>query len=237
MKLEEYVINDPDFWHVKKSIMQCPDAENIKWKYELIELLNDSYSTRETEYFYNMMVLINFVFVPDPNNIGCTDENCEIYLNAPHPLKLPGFGKNDEFNWKFTFMHECMHQFWDSFGIAKEVQKNGLPYNHELFNIASDCVINEFLDSRFKLKIPKGLISADFIENEFDVVYNPKTDTQYSLYKKIIDKLGSKAKNWRGKGKDPNNPPPGGDPVPMSDDYVAGWNKAIEDFKNGKIKL
>jgi predicted metal-dependent peptidase len=236
MKLDEYVINDPDFWHVKKSIMQCPDKENIRWKYELIELLNDSYSTKEMDYFYNMMVLINFMFIPDPRQIAFTTEDCEIYMNAPHPLKVPGFGKNDEFNWKFTFMHECLHQFWETFEVAKEIQKDGLPYNHELLNIASDCVINEFLNSKFKLKIPQGLITAETIENDFDVVYNPKEDTQYSLYKKIIDKLGNKAKNWK-KGPDGPPPPPGGDPPPMSDDYIAGWNKAIEDFKNGKIKL
>ena len=60
-------------------------------------------------------------------------------------------------------------------------------YNHILLNIASDCVINEYLINEKKLPpISNGLITAKSLKDAYNVDYKPREDTQFTLYEKLL---------------------------------------------------
>ena len=133
------------------------------------------------EFLYNMVQALRYL-KDDGVTVAYTTPDKYIYLNAP---KGAGIGKVMD-KWKFIYIHECLHQIWDTFGVEEKVRKEKGSCNHGLMNIASDCVINDFINNYFNLDYPTdGLVTPEAIKEDFDVEYDRKKDNQYSLYLKL----------------------------------------------------
>ena len=145
---------------------------------KILDYINASTYNPQDTYFYDMIPAIRFLYT-DPESVAYTDRDKLIWLNPPHH-----FQKVEE--WDFIYYHECLHQLWDTFGVEDELIKQGITFNHGILNIASDCVINDFLSEIRKKKEPAHLINSDYIKNTYGVVYDRYEDDQITLYKKII---------------------------------------------------
>jgi len=216
-----------DFEGTKYSILAI--NKDNEWKADLIQYINDETDVTSKRYFYYMLPVVRFTTNPR-YGIACTDPKKVIWLNAPNKNVQSIHDK-----WYFIFLHECLHQMWDTFGAEDEVKKEFGKCDHYIMNIASDCVINEYLHIQrdFKLPFPTdGLITAKLLKEKYGVDYNPREDTQVSLYFKLM-----KVKEKVMQNKPDTNDNPLNTPVidKKSDEFVKGWNKAIEDWKSGKI--
>ena len=61
-----------------------------------------------------------------------------------------------------------------------------IPLSFNLLNIASDCVINDYLKSLRKKEPFKDGIFPETLKENFGIDYDRKNDTQYSLYIKLL---------------------------------------------------
>lgn len=121
----------------------------------------------------------------------------------------------------FVMAHECMHVILNHLRRAKR-----LGHNHERSNIAGDYEINVGL-------VDMGLIperTVHEIEGLFDKKYSKWS------YEQIYDD------NPPGPKKQQQQPQSQGDndnstKIEADQAYIDGWNKAIEDYMNGKLKL
>ena len=152
--------------------------------------------------------------------------------------------------WEFIYDHECLHQLWETFKIAERIKKEGKEYNHEILNIASDCVINDYLSHNRKKLQPEGTVNPEFIKNKFGVEFNRNADTQYSLYLKLINSPKKKEIEEYAKEQEKihngkitpkqvkdaeNDGGGGGQGEKHSDDYKKGWVDGINDVLDGKV--
>ena len=131
------IIDIPELKFVKSTLSNLNSDKDREFCTKLINYIDSSSSTNDDEFFYDMMIAIRFI--DEPGVIAYTKEDKRIYLSAPGRIGdklLP---------WDFTYDHECLHQLWESFGVAEKIKKKGIKYDHELFNIASDVVINDYL--------------------------------------------------------------------------------------------
>lgn len=216
-----------EFRGLKHSILKI--NKDNDWKGDLIEYINDETNVKSKYFFWYMLPAVRFT--DDPKyGIACTDTKKIIWLNAPNEHV-----ENIHNRWYFIFLHECLHQAWDTFGAEAEVKMKLGSCDHYLMNIASDCVINEYLNTQrdFKLPFPtKGLVTAKLLKDQYNVDYNPREDTQISLYMKLLKVKEQIMKNKPKEDENPLNQP---EIDKKSDEYVKGWNKAIADWKSGKI--
>lgn len=199
------------------------------------------------DFYYDMCEVVSFVL---QNATAYTTPDGSIYLNYPNEEIIPQDNKRFE-RWYFVYCHECLHQLWDTFEVGNSIIKKHGSCDHELLNIASDCVINDFLSSiNKKHKTPPiAGIYPDVLERDYGVKFNRRIDTQYSLYLKLnelIKKDKEKAEELKkkfgekkikpAKTKEIEMPGGGGGLSQKHDpDYVDGWTQAIEDVLNGKF--
>lgn len=179
------IIADDDLTAARKSIFSLIGQDDYADdRAHLIEYCNDTADINSEKYFYDMIKGVMFISTPD--NTAYTTPDKLIYMNYPNERIVP-MDKDRFRRWYFVYCHECMHQLWDTFAVAEEIKKKNGTCNHILLNIASDCVINEYLSkvaNAGKL-IPEEGITAENIKEQFGVEYNMKTDTQASLYNKL----------------------------------------------------
>lgn len=222
-------IDDKEFRGVKQTIYDT--GGDVDWKLDLIEFINDETDVNGKEYFFYMLPCVRFINEED--TIAYTTKLKAICLNAPNKDI-----KTTMLNWYFIYLHECLHQLWDTFGAEDEIRNEIGECNGYIMNIASDCVINDFLRNNvhFKLKYPSDdLVTPQMLKEKYGVTYNNREDTQTSLYMKLIEVQDKILKN-----PPPNIDGSGDGPKTVdkkSDDYVKGWNQAIEDYNNGKLKI
>ena len=180
------LLKSDDFYETLQSILNINDG-NEEWKDDLICYINDSSLNNDDKFFYDMLQFSRFV-EEGADSVAYTDPDHIIYLNAPGSI----FGKNMPF-WEFIYDHECLHQLWDTFAVGDAIKADrSVEYNHYVLNLASDCVINDYLSVIRRKKEPPGLINAEYIKQNFGIDYDRKKDTQYTLYKKmmkVVDKL------------------------------------------------
>lgn len=182
MEIKSSLLNSEDFKYVKANILQVSEKDDEgPFRVSLIEYINDSSAAEDDEFFYEMLEFTRFLMPGTSDSIAFTTPNRLIYLNAPNNK----IGKGKQY-WEFTYDHECLHQLWDTFGVGVRIKNEGLEYNHDVLNIASDCVINDYLVYYRKKKIPNGLVTPEFLKKEFDVEYDRKRDTQFTLYTKLL---------------------------------------------------
>ena len=141
------------------------------------------YNDRE-DFLYDMVTALRYLNT-NADTVAYTDREKYIYLNAPNGASI---GRSID-RWKFIFIHECLHQIWDTFGVEDSIKKEQGHCDHELLNIASDCVINDFIYYAFRLDYPTdGLITPELLEEKFGVEYDSRKDNQASLYMKLLPK-------------------------------------------------
>ena len=184
IEIKSSLLNSEEFEFVKRSIIHISEIDGKQeYRTNVIEYINDSSSSNDDEFFFDMLEFVRFLN-PKSEHLAYTTPERLIYMNCPHK------NVTNLKQWDFTFDHECLHQLWETFGVAEKIIKEYGSYNHELLNIASDCVINDYLVFYRKKEIPKDLITPEWIKTTFNVDYDRKNDTQYSLYcklKKVTD--------------------------------------------------
>lgn len=247
MKINSTLLNDEEFKWVKNSIINADDVDGEgAFRVKLIEYINDTADNDDDKYFFDMLPFVRFL-EPGSEGIAYTDESKRIFMNAP----CQHIGKNFK-QWDFTFDHECLHQLWDTFGVRDKLVADGYEYNHQILNIASDCVINDYLSHYRKKEQAPNTITPKYLKERFGVEYDRKVDTQYSLYLKLIEKqdkiendplckevnqdFGGKIKPKEVRKKEGPTPPPPPPPGKHSDDFIKGWTDAIKDVVDKKVK-
>lgn len=134
----------------------------------------------------------------------------------------------------FVLMHEAMHC-----ALCHMTRAKRRGDDHRRSNVAGDYEINGTL-------VDTGIWTAEEIK---EFLYDPKFSGL--SYETIYDRVsGNEGRDNDDLGSDDGNEGPqdgdkesgggggqGEDNTPKSADYMEGWNKALEDYKNGKIKL
>ena len=139
MEITSSLLNDKYFVNVKDSLIAVSEKDNkADFRVHLIEYINDTADNNDDMFFFDMVEFVRFLN-PSDSSIAYTTPDHLIYLNAPGKV-----GEKVRV-WDFIFCHECLHQLWETFGVADEIKNHNIEYNHTLLNIASDCVINDFL--------------------------------------------------------------------------------------------
>ena len=175
------VLKDKTMQNVKQSLERVSTIDNKDgFRVDMLEYINQSSYNNNDMFFYDMMEFIRFL-KPDNEAVAYTTPNHLIFLNSPGHI-----GENVR-QWDFIYDHECMHQLWETFGVEKKIKGELGKCDSFLLNIASDCVINDYLEHYRKKEMPDNLITPDFIEQKYGVVYDRKIDTQYTLYIKLLE--------------------------------------------------
>lgn len=247
IEIKSSLLNDSIFDNTRNSLIAVSEQDRKEnWRVKTIEYINQKASSEGDEVFYNLLPHVLFLY-DDGQTTAYTDEYKLIYFNAPGII-----GDNIR-HWDFTFAHECLHQLWDTFKVADKIKETpGLEYNHTCLNIASDCVINDYLIAIRKKSCPDGLVTPELLKKQFGIDFDRTKETQFDLYVKLLNKIKEDKKNedtlkkmdnFSGKLKpakvttvdaDDNTPPPGPS-MKHSQDYIDGWTQAIKDVLDKKI--
>lgn len=182
MEIKSSLLNDKDFVLVKDSLIKASEKDGKeKFRVKLIEYINDISDNDDDEFFFDMIEFVRFLD-PSDDALAYTTPEHLIFMNAPGTH----IGENLR-QWDFTYDHECLHQLWDTFAVAEKLKKEGIKFDHYTLNVASDCVINDYLSFIRKKEIPKDLITPEYLKEQYGVEYDRKHDTQYTLYLKLIE--------------------------------------------------
>ena len=181
MEIKSSLINSKELKLLKDSLIAASEVDGKEnFRVKLIEYVDDTADNEEDEFFYDMIEFCRFL-KPDPETTAYTTPDHIIYLNAPGV-----FGEKVR-EWDFVYCHECLHQLWDTFGVEEQIKKNGIKYDHYVLNVASDCVINDYLSAIRKKSAPSAVILPEHLQKEFGVTYDRKVDTQFTLYLKLLE--------------------------------------------------
>ena len=181
MEIKSSLINSKELKLLKDSLIAASEVDGKEnFRVRLIEYIDDTADNEEDEFFYDMMEFCRFL-KPDPETTAYTTPDHIIYLNAPGV-----FGEKVR-EWDFIYCHECLHQLWDTFNVGEQIKKNGIKFDHYVLNIASDCVINDYLSAIRKKTAPPNGITPEYLKETFGVEYDRKVDTQFTLYLKLLE--------------------------------------------------
>ena len=241
MEIKSSLLNAGDMRRVKDSLIRASKIDGKeKFRVNMVEYVDDTADNEDDQFFYDMISHIQFLN-PVDDAVAYTTPDTLIYLNSPGKI-----GESYPF-WDFIYCHECLHQLWDTFDVGKRIQANGIKYDHEILNIASDCVINDYLSAIRKKKHPDDLVTPEYLKEKFGVDYDRKIDTQYTLYLKLIEHIDELKKDpvcqksFDGKIKPKSvNKQQGPTPPAMpggkhSKEYIDGWTDAIQDVLDKKV--
>ena len=181
MEIKSSLINSKELKLLKDSLIAASEVDGKEnFRVRLIEYIDDTADNEEDEFFYDMMEFCRFL-KPDPKTTAYTTPDHIIYLNAPGV-----FGEKVR-EWDFIYCHECLHQLWETFAVEDQIKKNGIKFDHYVLNIASDCVINDYLSAIRKKTAPPQGITPEYLKETFGVEYDRKVDTQFTLYLKLLE--------------------------------------------------
>ena len=181
MEIKSSLLNSKDLKLLKNSLIAASEVDGKEnFRVRLIEYIDDTADNEDDEFFYDMIEFCRFL-KPDPETTAYTTPDHIIYLNAPGV-----FGEKMR-EWDFVYCHECLHQLWETFAVEDQIKKNGIKFDHYVLNVASDCVINDYLAAIRKKTAPDGLITPDYLNKTYGIDYDRKVDTQFTLYLKLIE--------------------------------------------------
>ena len=132
----------------------------------------------------------------------------------------------------FVMMHEVMH-------CALDHMARGKNHDHNRSNIAADYEVNGQLEGA-------GVVTASDLA---PYLYDPKYKGMSYEHIYAMNPAGPNPPDIQQGGQQGSGEGNGGDSdgqigsggdsdnTPKSQDFIDGWNKALEDYKNGKIKL
>lgn len=180
MEIKSSLLKYKEFSELKNSLIKVSEIDGKdKFRVKMVEYINDTSDNNDDMFFYDMLPFTRFLN-PSDKAIAYTTPDHIIFLNSPGKV-----GENVRV-WDFIYCHECLHQLWDTFEVGEKIKKAGFEYNHNLLNIASDCVINDYLKNLRKKEPFNDGIFPETLKKEFNVEYDRKNDTQYSLYVKLL---------------------------------------------------
>lgn len=229
--IQSSLLDQKSMRFVKHSLRAVSELDdNELFRVNLLEYIDYITDKEDDQFFWEMMPFIRFCN-PESEEIAFTVPDKRIFLNCP----CKDIGKNKK-QWEFAYDHECLHQLWETFKVEDEIEKKEGTVKRDVMNIASDCVINDYLYRiRGKVMPEFGLITPEYIKSEYNVEYNPKEDTQYTLYMKLKD-IPMKKLNPKVIHKAPPPPPMPGMPQPKySDEYKKGWSDGIADVIHDRV--
>ena len=225
------------------------DDEHTDDRAFLVDMM-DTWSSDDHDTFFNDM-LCAIKFIISKEDIAYTDINRIISLNYPCDEAVVPFDDDRFMRWYFIYCHECLHQLWDTFEVGDKIKQEGITYNHILLNIASDVIINDYLAyvNKTHKKEPLHMYTPKAIKEEFGVDYDRKVDTQFTLYKKLLEVAPEKIEKAQEKyggeiepkevRKSNQQAPGGGNGGGMqqkhSDEYKKGYSDAIKDVVGKKV--
>ena len=181
MEIKSSLLNSKYLKLLKDSLIAASEVDGKEnFRVRLIEYIDDTADNEEDEFFYDMMEFCRFL-KPDLKTTAYTTPDHIIYLNAPGV-----FGEKVR-EWDFIYCHECLHQLWDTFNVGEKIKKNGIKFDHYVLNVASDCVINDYLSAIRKKTAPPQGITPEYLKETFGVEYDRKVDTQFTLYLKLLE--------------------------------------------------
>lgn len=181
MEIKSSLINSKELKLLKDSLIAASEVDGKEnFRVRLIEYIDDTADNEDDEFFYDMIEFVRFL-KPDPETTAYTTPEHLIFLNAPGV-----FGEKIR-EWDFVYCHECLHQLWETFDVAEQIKKNGVKYDHYVLNIASDCVINDYLSAIRKKTAPPDGITPEYLQEQYGIDYDRKVDTQYTLYLKLLE--------------------------------------------------
>ena len=217
MEIKSSLINSKELKLLKDSLIAASEVDGKEnFRVRLIEYIDDTADNEEDEFFYDMMEFCRFL-KPDPETTAFTTPDHIIYLNAPGV-----FGEKVR-EWDFIYCHECLHQLWETFAVEDQIKKNGIKFDHYVLNVASDCVINDYLSAIRKKTAPPNGITPEYLKETYGVEYDRKVDTQFTLYLKLLEVAEKLRKDKKcqdaqdagsngGDGQTGDGPQGGGDP-------------------------
>ena len=181
MEIKSSLLNTKELKLLKDSLIAASEVDGKEnFRVRLIEYIDDTADNEEDEFFYDMMEFCRFL-KPDPETTAYTTPDHIIYLNAPGV-----FGEKMR-EWDFIYCHECLHQLWETFAVEDQIKKNGIKFDHYVLNVASDCVINDYLSAIRKKTAPPNGITPEYLKETYGVEYDRKVDTQFTLYLKLLE--------------------------------------------------
>ena len=246
--IDEYpILGDDDFGRCKRSILRLADVDDLMDdRGFMIDRFNEFADTDDDQFFYDMLPCV--VYIYDGESTAYTTPDKKICLHYPNTDIVPQ--DNDKVQrWYFVYCHECMHQLWNTFAVGDEIAKAKGKCNYRLLNIASDCVINDYLANIAKShkKPPINGVTPEYIKETYGIEYDRKLDTQYSLYMQLDERLDEaqkqalmdkfdkiKPKEVK-KVKMPPQPPRPPQDQMFPDDFVKGWRDAIIDVTKNHV--
>ena len=217
MEIKSSLINSKELKLLKDSLIAASEVDGKEnFRVRLIEYIDDTADNEEDEFFYDMMEFCRFL-KPDLKTTAYTTPDHIIYLNAPGV-----FGEKVR-EWDFIYCHECLHQLWETFAVEDQIKKNGIKFDHYVLNVASDCVINDYLSAIRKKTAPPNGITPEYLKETYGVEYDRKVDTQFTLYLKLLEVAEKLRKDKKcqdaqdagsngGDGQTGDGPQGGGDP-------------------------
>ena len=217
MEIKSSLLNTKELKLLKDSLIAASEVDGKEnFRVRLIEYIDDTADNEEDEFFYDMMEFCRFL-KPDPETTAYTTPDHIIYLNAPGI-----FGEKVR-EWDFIYCHECLHQLWETFAVEDQIKKNGIKFDHYVLNVASDCVINDYLSAIRKKTAPPQGITPEYLKETYGVEYDRKVDTQFTLYLKLLEVAEKLRKDKKcqdaqdagsnvGDGQTGDGPQGGGDP-------------------------
>ena len=217
MEIKSSLLNSKDLKLLKNSLIAASEVDGKEnFRVRLIEYIDDTADNEDDEFFYDMMEFCRFL-KPDPETTAYTTPDHIIYLNAPGV-----FGEKVR-EWDFIYCHECLHQLWETFAVEDQIKKNGIKFDHYVLNVASDCVINDYLSAIRKKTAPPNGITPEYLKETYGVEYDRKVDTQFTLYLKLLEVAEKLRKDKKcqdaqdggsngGDGQTGDGPQGGGDP-------------------------
>lgn len=211
MEIKSSLINTKELKLLKDSLIAASEVDGKEnFRVRLIEYIDDTADNEEDEFFYDMIEFCRFL-KPDPETTAFTTPDHIIYLNAPGV-----FGEKVR-EWDFIYCHECLHQLWETFAVEDQIKKNGIKFDHYVLNVASDCVINDYLSAIRKKTAPPNGITPEYLKETYGVEYDRKVDTQFTLYLKLLEvaeklRKDKKCQDAQDAGSDEGDGPTGDGP-------------------------
>ena len=230
MEIKSSLINSKELKLLKDSLIAASEVDGKEnFRVRLIEYIDDTADNEEDEFFYDMMEFCRFL-KPDPETTAFTTPDHIIYLNAPGV-----FGEKVR-EWDFIYCHECLHQLWETFAVEDQIKKNGIKFDHYVLNVASDCVINDYLSAIRKKTAPPNGITPEYLKETYGVEYDRKVDTQFTLYLKLLEvaeklRKDKKCQDAQDAGSDEGDGPTGDGPQGGGDP-----NKKPKNGKDGSLQ-
>ena len=162
----------------EKSLLDIRDGYT-EWRYKFTKYIDRATKFNGYRFFWEMIPMIRFVV--GHSTIAWTDRDLNIFLNIPHKeVEL------ENQRWEFIYYHECLHQMFETFKVEDSIKEKLGKCNHDVLNVASDVVINDYIKINCNLPYPTdGLMTPEYIKAKFGVDYDRKKDDQFDLYMKL----------------------------------------------------